>query len=385
MTGVFPRPVIFFISALLAAIIIPGGSAAEDLNQNRQNLKEIRSRIKKTEEDFQRKRSAEKSLSAELADVEREIKRVEGEILDLTRKNNLLKKDLSRTRSEVQQLDSDLSVLQGHLRKRITAMYKSGRSGPLRAFFSAESPTIAAEDYDFLSRIVRRDRDLQEEYRQHSRNLKTKMGELEKLRQEHEKVLQSISSRKEDRRQVLLKKERILARVQQERVALGGRLKDLKEREKRLSVLIKKLESQKSREYTQKGDFASQKGRLQWPAAGNLKKRFGTGKDPRSGTLLESQGIEIAVPGGRPVKAVWSGKVVFANWFKGYGNLLILDHDNGYFSLYAQTERLTRKVGDSVRVGEDLAYSDSGEKGLYFEIRHQGTPLDPGAWLSPRP
>jgi septal ring factor EnvC (AmiA/AmiB activator) len=116
-----------------------------------------------------------------------------------------------------------------------------------------------------------------------------------------------------------------------------------------------------------------------------VKVGFGTGRHAELGTLYESHGIEISASNDQPISAVWQGNVVFANWFKGYGNLLIVDHGSSYYTLYAQASRLAKKVGDLVQKGEIVAFSGfEGNDAVYFEIRRRGTPLDPADWLGSR-
>ncbi|MEJ2699738.1 MAG: peptidoglycan DD-metalloendopeptidase family protein, partial [Desulfuromonadales bacterium] len=181
-------------------------------------------------------------------------------------------------------------------------------------------------------------------------------------------------------------KAELLARVRRDRTALSARLSELQEKARDLAALVKKLESEKGREYTpETGIFSRQKGHLPWPVEGRIKVGFGTWRHPELGTMYESQGIEIAALANRPIDAVWDGEVIFADRFKGYGNLIIVDHGDNYYSLYAQASRLVKKVGDKVKRGETLAYSGfEGADAVYFEIRHRGDPLDPRAWLSPR-
>ena len=106
---------------------------------------------------------------------------------------------------------------------------------------------------------------------------------------------------------------------------------------------------------------------------------------PKLGTLYDSQGVEIEVAGNRAIRAIWGGRVIFANPFKGYGNMIIVDHGDNFYTLYAQARRLQKMVGDPVEVGELLGYSGyEYADSIYFEIRHRGTPLDPLAWLKPR-
>jgi septal ring factor EnvC (AmiA/AmiB activator) len=122
-------------------------------------------------------------------------------------------------------------------------------------------------------------------------------------------------------------------------------------------------------------------GGLGWPLSGNLLAGYG-GKLPDGG---RSSGLLIAAPAGTPVKAVADGTVVFADWMNGYGLILIIDHGNGYMSLYAHNEALLRDAGERVKRGDAVASTgNSGSAGpvaLYFELRRNGDPVDPGTWL----
>ncbi len=133
------------------------------------------------------------------------------------------------------------------------------------------------------------------------------------------------------------------------------------------------------------GAFASMKGRLALPLAGDITNRFG---QPRADGGLQWRGITIVARPGQEVRAVAPGRVVFADWLRGFGNLLIVDHGDGYMTLYGNNESLLRRVGDGVRGGDPVATvgssGGSGPAGLYFELRHQGKPLDPLGWSATR-
>jgi septal ring factor EnvC (AmiA/AmiB activator) len=112
---------------------------------------------------------------------------------------------------------------------------------------------------------------------------------------------------------------------------------------------------------------------------------FGRQEHPKFRTVTYNRGIEISAAMGRPVLAVYDGTVLYADWFRGYGRLVILDHGGGYFTLYAHASELLVKVGDQVTRGQPIArVGDTGSlegPQLYFEVRHRGKPQDPLAWL----
>jgi septal ring factor EnvC (AmiA/AmiB activator) len=256
----------------------------------------------------------------------------------------------------------------------------------VKILFSPASPAQMAEDYDFLGRVVRRDRELLANYRRQLAELETALERLAAWRREQQASLAALGENQKTARQASRLKAALLEQVRGDRQALAAALAELRERAGRLSGLVKKLESEKPREYSEKtGLFAAGKGRLPWPVDGAIRIGFGAARHPELGTMYDSHGIEIAADGEKPIRAVGSGRVLFANWFKGYGNLLIVDHGDSYYSLYAQASRLSKKVGDLLATGDVLGYTGlEGSKGVYFEIRRGGTPLDPLPWLRPR-
>ena len=130
--------------------------------------------------------------------------------------------------------------------------------------------------------------------------------------------------------------------------------------------------------------FASLKGKLPWPAQGRIDEDFGKS---RGGTRPRWNGVLLAAEPGTPVRAVYHGRVAFSDWLPGLGLLLILDHGDGYLSLYGQNEVLLRESGEWVAPGEILGQvgSAGGRSGVYFELRHDGKPIDPGDWMRGSP
>jgi len=134
--------------------------------------------------------------------------------------------------------------------------------------------------------------------------------------------------------------------------------------------------------------FGTLRGRLPWPTEGRVVSAFGAQVHPRFGTRTFRNGVDIEAGEGRDVAAVFAGHVVYTGWFKGYGNLIILDHDNEYYTLYAHVADIVVKEGDDVKQGQRIGtVGDTGSlegPRLYFEVRHQGKPQNPEQWLRQR-
>jgi septal ring factor EnvC (AmiA/AmiB activator) len=371
------------LSLVLLLAAVP---AASELDESRRKLEEIQKRIAQTAKNLEAKQTAEHSLAEDLQTVENEISRLGAQLAGQKRRLSAMESEIADREDAAERARRAAAASEADVRRRLAALYKAGETGLVKILFSPSSPAQMAQDYDFLGRVVRRDRELLATYRQQLEELQKALARLTILRREQQAGIAALAENQKTARQAMRLKEELLVQVRRDRQSLAAALAELRERAGRLTGLVKKLESEKPREYSEKtGFFASRKGRLPWPVEGIVRIGFGAGRHPELGTMYDSHGIEIAAVGENPIRAVGPGRVLFANWFKGYGNLLIIDHGDAYYSLYAQASRLSKKVGDLLAQGDILGYSGlEGSKGVYFEIRSGGTPLDPLAWLLPR-
>ena len=259
----------------------------------------------------------------------------------------------------------------------------------------AESDRLAASEQtlaDQAGQLAQQRAEREAAMKQLDASIQDKDGELKKLkaeRQQLEKLLAEIAERArreaeraERERREREARERAAARAPAERPDAGGRSAaeaalDGPGRGTRVASDFDSAASGKA--------FGSLKGRLPWPVAGRLANHFG---DPRAGGALRWQGVTIRASTGTAVRAVHKGRVVFADWFRGSGQLMVVDHGGGFMTLYAHNQSLLKKVGDSVTAGERIATvgSSGGEpdSGLYFEIRFQGSPQNPQQWCRGR-
>jgi len=216
-------------------------------------------------------------------------------------------------------------------------------------------------------------------------------AELAAINTEQRTLRQRLEADKRARIDVLVKVSRQIEKQRRE-------ISTLKRDENRLARLIEQLSQMLSRPRSRSerlrnervpdasGDgtaFSQLKGRLNLPVRGELRNRFGS---PREDSGLSWKGLFIAAPAGQEVKAIAAGRIVFADWLRGFGNLLIIDHGGGYMSLYGNNESLFKRVGEAAQGGETVAgVGNSGgntNSGLYFEIRYQGKAFDPLGWIN---
>jgi septal ring factor EnvC (AmiA/AmiB activator) len=217
-----------------------------------------------------------------------------------------------------------------------------------------------------------------------------KRAELASLRKEQAVQKNNLKKEQHARQRMLVK---VSNQLRQQRREISHLQRD----ENRLAQLVDKITKMLSQPNTQTmfrndrlpdnrfdgSPFNQLKGKLTLPVRGEVTNRFGA---KRPDSSVRWKGLFLKAPSGQAVKAIASGQVVFADWLRGFGNLLIIDHGNGYMSLYGNNETLYKQVGDVLRGGDTIAtIGNSGGNenfGLYFELRHESKPLDPMKWLA---
>lgn len=373
------RPFFLFLVFLLC--LFPAHLSAAEQQDNRALLEQIRQRIDTTNKTLKAQQQQELNLLRDLAMINTSLQEIGRRIKDLQQKQRQGEKKIATTRREISQGKRELKEQERKLQKRLTALYKEGDAGILKILFSSNSPMELAEQYAYLSRILANDKRMMAEFRAILEQNNQRLSKLQTLQQEQAKRLALVKTEKEDARSARKLQARLLEQVQKDKSQLRSVLKDLHEKARRLADLMKNLGSKRR----SGGKFAALKGSLPWPLKGSLLVGYGTQTNQDFGTLFESNGVEIAATSGTNIRAVATGKVVFASWFKGYGNLLIVAHDGGYHTLYAQAESLLKDIGERVEAGEPIAKAGlPGKGGIYFEIRQNGSPVNPLNWLARR-
>jgi septal ring factor EnvC (AmiA/AmiB activator) len=373
-----------------------------------EELKALRSKLEGLKRDIARSESSR----SEAADA---LRSSEQAISDANRKLAELAASKERADRELEELHARQQALERHLGKQrelaarlVYQQYTASPAGPLQALASGRNPNEIARTSAYLDYIARARRQILESLRKDSEALRAlseaaaaRQTELSDIQREQLAERRRLDEERRNRKQVLTG---IAAQLERQRKTAGALERDEKRLTKLVQDLARLLAARKPPSpprtaraptaerppapdpaRTAGGDsmFEQLKGRLQPPVRGELIGRFGS---PRSDSGLSWRGLFIQAPAGREVKAVAAGRIVFADWLRGFGNLLIVDHGDGFMSLYGNNEALIGRIGDPVRGGDTIAtVGASGGNtatGLYFELRHQGKPFDPSGWLN---
>ncbi len=386
-----------FFAALL--FWVGQGDAETDLQKIRsgvaQSKKELGGLKKKIQEEKQRVKAIHKkesSVISQLNKMDRNLSKKEKELKVLNRKLEGVVQKVRKTNEELQLVTQSVETQEAFLEKRLVALYKFGETGMPQIFFSSNSYGEFLNSRRYLASILGQDRELVEDFRKRQ----TVLGSYREQLKEDERELQALKEQTEKKqaeiRKDRLQKSRLLDSVRGEKRIHLAAIKELETASAQLQTLLNRLEREirekaKAEVFIPAGKgFGTFRGKLAFPVEGRILSTFGKNENPKFNTFTVQKGIEIEAAIGAEIRAVYDGRVLYSDWFKGYGKILIIDHGEGYYTLSGHASALLKNVGEEVRGGEGVALvGDTGSlKGscLYFEIRQRGKPLDPLEWLA---
>lgn len=379
-------------------------------------LSAINKKIEALNKELNSSREAHKDAADELKDSEKAISEVNRRLHQLNQQERKNRETLASLEKQQASLLEKLDAQQQLLSKQLYQQYLHGQQSHLQIILQQQDPNEIARQLRYFSYISKARAELingmQDNLKQMTEiNEKTTaaLKEIETLKIAQEEEQKSLQTQKAERSKVLKKLSTQIANQRNE-------INKLKRDEKRLSTLVERLakiakeqaaakrrqaEAAKKKPTDPKttpskpiaknqalpssqydgSNFAALKGKLNLPVRGEVTNRYGTA---RQDTGVSWKGLFIRAPEGSDVKSVAKGSVVFADWLRGFGNLIIIDHGDGYMSLYGNNQSLLKNLGDDVKGGDTIAsVGNTGgneTSGLYFELRRQSKPFDPMAW-----
>ena len=373
----------FYRASLIYIACIAITCAQENPSQKTAELESLRTRIKDVESNIQAARSETDQIYQELQENEIAAAAVSQKLADIDKDINNSVQSLAELNVKQTAMQGTLAEERAYLSQQIRAAYKMGKNDYLKLLLNQEDTALigrmlAYYDYFNQARTLRINQ-VQETLAGISlleQQIQAEKTALDQLRATQLVKLEEYTSHRISRQSIIVRLENFIEEQDKQ-------LHILQRDEQELAELVSRLEQPDSivQTFEDIPPFNRLKGKLAWPVKGELKSRFG---GPRKGGKLKWQGVSIAAASGNDVEAVSPGRVIFADWFRNMGLLIIIDHGSGYMSLYGHNERLLKKVGDWVSEREAIAkVGDTGgqqQPNLYFEIRHSGSPQDPGLW-----
>ena len=367
-------------------------------------LQGVNREIREKRQLLRKTRKEERQVSGELAKIDRSLQEKEQNLMVLSRELKQAEIQVERTRQDIETARHEAEKKRDQIRQRLVALYKAGEFGNIRIFFSSGTLPQLVENQRYMKAVLEHDKRLFAEYNAKIDKLRSLKQNLEQDAARKEKIKGAVNAKKQEIETEKQKKTVYLSQVRQDKQTYLASLAELQANARRLQTMVERLEERSRKSYTPKGDkkpsspdvgkelppvadkgFAAQRGRLPVPVRGQVVGTYGRHKHPEFNSYTINNGISISAPSGTEIRSVYDGQVIFASAFKGYGNMIIIDHGGGYFSLYAHSSRILKGVGTKVSGNEAVALvgDTDSPKGpmLYFEIRYQGKPIDPSPWL----
>jgi septal ring factor EnvC (AmiA/AmiB activator) len=366
-------------SVLLATLLLAGTAHATQQD----DLEKLRKRISALQQDFDKTNESKSEAADGLRESERAISTSNRKLHELSQKQQTANHELGQLQQRAAAMDRELQGQQVMLGRLLYQQYlDGGEQEYLKLLLNNDDPNQVARElryYEYVARnraaTLKTLRNGLVKMQAVADQAREKSDEIAALRTEEQTQRQHLEQDKRARQQMLNK---IALQLKQQRREIGR----LQHNENRLSQLVGKLAQVLPNAPPDSIPFKSLKGKLALPVKGKVRNQFGT-RRPES-TMAWTGWFLRAAPN-QPVNAVAAGRVVYADWLRGFGNLLIIDHGQGYMSLYGNNETLYKQVGDSLHGGDTIATVGSSggnaDSGLYFELRFEGKPFDPNKWV----
>lgn len=368
-------------------IIISGFNSLR--GQSNRELDEIRAEINNLEQQLRIKKDQEQSLLEKIEDLNRTIGLQRKLIIKLNEEKDNLGDDIRETENKLAQVQAQYQRLREIVKKRIISLHKKGKVADWAVLFSSQSLNQAVVWLKYLKIIITNDkrnlellREKERQIQSFKNTLKRKLAEKEKIIREKNQEAEEFSKREKER-------NTMLRTIKQDQRFLESKIEKKEKAFQAIKERIKQEESKRTdtREYEKfKGKGLTKlKGKLNWPVRGSIVQNYGANQGYSSQSWYDNLGIDIKGTGGELVKAVAEGRVIYVTWMRGMGNLVLVDHGEGYYTVYGYLDMVMvekdMKIDAGTAVGR-IGYKDSlyGST-LHFEIWNGESHFDPKIWL----
>jgi septal ring factor EnvC (AmiA/AmiB activator) len=369
--------------ALALVLAAPAALAQTEEEQTRAKLEQLQGQIKELNRDLSSARSEREKLLQQLSEAEVALGKLQAQVRETRAAIADSEAKLSRLEREQAALESRRRAQQSRIASELETAWKMGRQQQLKVLLNQEDPQTVARVMAYYRYFFEARQERIAAFRQTLAQLQGVRDDIEASRGELQARQAELARQAEDLGQQQAARQQAAASLARDISAKGDTLQQLERDRKELETLLETIqraviEMQLPENFQ---PFSAARGKLPWPVQGKPSNQFGRA---RNAGKMRWQGLNIPAKAGTTVNAIHHGRVVYADWFRGSGLLLIIDHGEGYMSLYAHNQSLLREVGEWVQAGTPV--STVGESGglerpaLYFEIRHKGQPVNPASW-----
>ncbi|MCC5796113.1 MAG: peptidoglycan DD-metalloendopeptidase family protein [Methylophaga sp.] len=372
---------------LLSSALITVGHAQDSTQQ----LESVRDEIKTLSQDLASNKADKESLYKQLQVQSMKVSAISRELASLNEKIRTQDRQLTVLNQQLDQQQMMQSEQLEALYEQLRAAFINSQPGYMKMLLNQQDPALLSRGNVYYRYFNDARRQQLEEIDQVLASLSDEQKQVFAAQRELQSLYETQKQKQASLQAQTEARQATLAALDQKIASQDARLSELRSQEQQLQNLIDSLARQQAKRASPPSTvkptqpFTSLNGRLNWPVRGKVLAHYGSSRNV--GTL-KWQGIMIDSAPGTDVKAVASGRVVFSEWLRGFGLLIIVDHGDQFMSLYGNNDALLKDVGDTVTVGETIAQTGNQgirqQAGLYFEIRHKGQPVNPVNWLEKR-
>ena len=379
--SVIITPVLYFF--LLPAAL---GADEKDIHQLKKKADIVDKKIDQSEAKVLKYTSKESTIMHRVNRIDFSLNKAVRQISANKSELSTLEKKISKATNEYKKLTKKIESTEDYAALRLVALYKINQMGQLHLLVTAESMNELFKRKMALERILEYDEKIRNAFIEDKAHLKRLLNRLNQQQMKKvsleagiNKQIKIMSQERKNREKHL---KEIRSKKSYELAALDSYKKTAKDLDQTIESLSMKL---KQEDQNKKSSFPAFKGLLKMPVRGKITRFFGKFKNDKFNVTNFSSGIDIRAKRGEPVAAAYDGKIIYSSWFKGYGNMIIIDHGSSYYTLYAHLEEVFGLKGAEIKTGEVVGtVGDTGSltgPNLHFEVRHHGKPVDPIEWL----
>ncbi len=325
------------------------------------------------------------SILKGLRTLDKQLRESTKKVDSLSQRQASIDSKLKELSKQIAASEVELNSLRRQAGRRASAMVRLRRTRLSRILENLQNPVLARQTQDRFGFVFQYDRALIRSTKQASLEYRALRYSLDHEQKSHKETIKALAEAQEKSELVKIEREALLEAVKKERRAAHRLASELSRAARKLEQEMGRVRGSEPAPDALPGDFRQQRGILPWPVAGAVELTFGKKVDLQSGVVLLQKGLDIRAPQSTAVRNVFPGKVMYSDWFDGYGRLVIVHHPGGFYSLYAHLERSLVKVGQQIAQYAVVGLlGDSGStKGsyLYFELRQGREPVDPMLWL----
>jgi septal ring factor EnvC (AmiA/AmiB activator) len=381
MISLLTSCVLFFI----LAYPLPTNAAVSKKKLSERKLTEIKKKLKTKKALVKDALKKEKSVLSRIQNIDKNIRQKTKELKGFDKQISQTKTKILSLSKDINALSIKLSKRKSYLKNRLKTLYKQQYGGYALLLFTAKDYQDLIRKSKFISLVAYHDSRVISKYRNEINAINLKKENLKLLYEKIETNKKNAKLKKKALQTDRRRKDKLLLTIRSKRSSYEKAIRELEDSSRKLQDMIKKLAKKKVPKSIVGKGFRAWKGRLPWPVSGRVVVPYGKYTDPKFKITVLRNGIEIKSAIGAKPKAVAGGRVVYADWFKGYGLLLIINHSNGYHSLYGNLTEIFHKTGDIINKGTTVGKIGKSSflniPTLYFEIRHKGKPVNPMKWL----